>query len=205
MALLPVNLKGVQPSTFELLPPGDYLLHIEAAEPVALKSGEGYRLSVKCRVMMGPGQVTDYVNRVVFASYNLDEKNRGFLANLVKAVELESFVDQNGGQIDGDWLINRDFHARLSVKNGFQQVGQERSIHDNGHSQPAQASSVPQQAPMMQPQMAAPPMFNQQAPTPPVQSFTPPMQQSYGPPPTQAAPPSGFQIPAPPPPPGQHR
>lgn len=221
MPILPVNLNGVQPNSRENLPPGEYILQVDGASIETNKDGVTQRLSVKNKVVIGPGQATEHVGKTVFSSYNLDPKNAGFLMRFVIACELQNIVAQNGGAIDSDWFTGRQYYAKLSVKNDYQNVGNERSLA----AAPTGPAGVPQAPPagmqqpgMMQPQgFMQPPPVNapQMAPQmqggyPPQgqQQYQPPMQQQWQQPqqPQQPqAPQQGFGMMAPPPPPGTVR
>ena len=216
MAFLPVNLAGVNPAAgFENLPPGQYLLEVESAEVKTNKDGKTQRLAITNKVVMGPGAESKYVGRKVFNNYNLTDQGKPFLARFAKAVGIDGLIAQNGGNIDSDWAIGKQFYAKISIKNDNNNVGNEQSIAEVQAKQ-----SVPQSAaipagmmrPAAAPQTIAQPQYAQPVsqyvstavpqyaqPTLQMVPGMQPMPQQYAQPVAQQQ----FQMPAPPPPPAK--
>jgi len=219
MARLNINLSGIKPAEdFEAYPSGDYVLQIAKADATPTNDGSSQYLKMTCSIICGPGASTDLQGKTMFHNKPLSEKAAPFLKKLFNACGItEDMINANGGAPDTDWLINRQFVARVSQKdyNGkmVNNVDQEKPIEAWTHAagnkaapQPSMMTAVP--APIAPPMPAAAqaqqPVYQQ----PVVQQqpgFVPPPQTPFNPGNGQAVaqpvvqqPTMGF--PAPPPP-----
>jgi hypothetical protein len=219
MAFLPVNLLNVQPAVGFDYPVGRYLLNIIGTEIRTNTSGDGQRLVLNLEIVMGPGPGNvQFQGRKTFHSFQLTEKGLPFLKRFFNVCGItEEFINQNGGNVDNEWLHGRQFCA-TSVKNGQYVNWTNEKPAAEWNQQPAPqaaraATAAPQAAPppaLLQPSPQA------QAAPQPMAYVSPTPQPQYAPPPQQMAPaglptpqlpqPQGgipVGIPAPVPPPGR--
>jgi len=199
---LPVNLANVQAATGFDYPAGLYIFKITAVETKPNQDGQGQRLVVSNEIVMGPGPSTQFVGRPLANSYQLSDKGAPFLKRLFLCVGIdEGFIQQQGGNCDDQWLLNRQYVASV-VKNGnYTNISNERPMSEwNVAPQGGKTAQAAPGAPAPQPALLQPTQMMPQAQGMPMgqgQPGLPPTQL----PPAMAAPqiPAGFAAPAPPP------
>jgi hypothetical protein len=201
MAYLPVNVAGVAPATSLTYPPGDYLLRVKEAIVEPTKDGKSYKMTIKSLIEAGPNASVEYNGKPVTHWASLSDKARPFLVRLFVACGIGlDFIAQNQGNLDNDWLVGRQYVAKLSIKDDNQNVGNYRVAEEWKHSgtsnaqNPAGAPGTPgvqmpqsgimQSLPSTQPPQQAYAAAPQQAFTqPPQQQFqqqqVPPQQQQF--------------------------
>ena len=119
--------------------PGDYVLAVDEAKEESYtnsKTGEqGSRLSLACKIQSGPGLMTSDNGKTIYHTLFLtggDDKamrnNMGQLRVFLEAVGLIDHVQANGGQIDADWFVGRQFACHIVIKKDFPRVSDERPV-----------------------------------------------------------------------------
>jgi hypothetical protein len=218
MAFLPVNVAGVAPASNLTYPPGDYLLRVKEAIVEPTKDGKAYKMTIKSLIEAGPNASVEFNGKPVTHWASLSDKARPFLVRLFVACGITlDFIAQNQGNLDNDWLVGRQYVAKLSIKDDNQNVGNYRAVQEWQHTGTQQAqnpagapgapgvqmpqSGIMQGLPQMQQQAYAPPQQPNQVVQPPPQgqfnAQQPPqggmLAQQAALPPQQMAPQQGFQ------------
>ena len=179
MTFLPINLLNVQAAAGYDYPLGSYLFEVESYEVRTNTDGEGQRLLITNKILMGPGAGNNqYTGRKMSSSYQISEKGAPFMKKffIVCGVS-EEFINQNGGQVDPEWLLGRTYCATVGKKNNFLNIGNEKPATEWANVPPAQKTAAPAGA-------AAPSLLQPNAPqmgTPPV-TYAQPQQQQFAPP-----------------------
>ena len=198
---LPINLANVAPAEGFDYPPGTYLFKVHKVETKTNKDGESQRLVVTSEIVAGPGPSTQFATRKMMNSYQLTEQGAPFLKRfLVSCGITDEFIASQGGNVDADWILGRNFVAKV-IKNGqYTNMGNERPAEEwnsivaqeaagNGTgqkaapapslltptTQPPPAAQPPQQ--FVQPQQFAQPQMQQPQMQQPQQFAQPQMQQ----------------------------
>jgi hypothetical protein len=186
--MIPVNMQGSLPATRFVPPAGEYYLEVASCEIATNKDGQGQRLSVKNRILMGPGTSTEFQGKFVYSSYNLDHKQRDYLHTFLVACGLWTLVEQNQGAVDSDWFTGKQYKCRIRInKDGYPNVSDEisptatapntqsmpQTAAQPGFLQPITPMPQMQQYQQQAPQQMSPQQF-QQAPQ---QYAAPPQQQ----------------------------
>lgn len=229
MPLLSVNLGGVSAAQDFSYPDGDYRLKVAKVEELTTQDGQGTRTRVICDIILGPGASADLQGKPIYHSFANTQKSLPFMRRFCDACGIGPMIDANGGRIDTDWLVGREFVARVSKRKQqdgreFVNIDRERPIEawtygagvaggqppqqmapQPGMLQPMPQPQVPQQAQFQQPApMPAPqaqPQQQYQQPQQPQQQYQQPQQQYQQPPmqPAPAAQPGALPMPMAPP------
>ena len=223
MAMIPVNMQGSKPAERFVPPAGEYYLEVVSCESATNKDGQGQRLSIKNRILMGPGTSTEFQGKMIYSSYNMDAKNRDYLRTFIDACGIWAIVEQNGGNVDSDWFIGKQYYCRVRInKDGYPNVSDERHpqsaaphtqtmpqtaaqpgfLHPVAPMPQMQAGAPMQQFQQPQPQLPQQPQFQQPQPQPQFQQGFPLPQQGGNGQSMPNVPPPPQQFQAPPPPPG---
>lgn len=181
---LPVNLQNVAPAEGFDYPPGTYLFKVHSVESKTNRDGETQRLVIMNEIVAGPGPSTQFSNRKMPNSYQLTEQGAPFLKRFLIACGLtDEFIASQGGNVDAEWLIGRQFVAKVAKNGQYTNMTNERPAEEwnaivatetagvNGGAKAAPAPSLLQ--PTNQPPPAAQPPQMQQ----PQQFAQPQMQQ----------------------------
>jgi len=169
--IIPINLANVPVATGFDYPPGKYIMKIKGSKVAANSDGQSHRLVVTSEILMGPGPSEQFKGRPMSNSYQMTDKGAPFLKRLYVAVGItEEYIAQNGGQVDTDWLVGREYKCDIIKKDNYSNITNEAPL-DSAPATAAAPAMAPQPS-LLQPTNAQPPMMGS-AP-PPVQGFSAP-------------------------------
>lgn len=165
--LIPINLAGVQAATGFDYPPGRYIFEITGAKFATNSDGQGQRLVVNNKIIMGPGQSTQFAERPLANSYQMTEKGAPFLKRLLVSIGFdEAYI--SSGQVDTDHMIGRQYGASVVRQNNYTNIQNEFPTSEwNDGAAPTAAAAAPAPQPaLLQPTAAAPAVVPAPAPAP---------------------------------------
>lgn len=121
MGFLPINVAGVAPAEDFVYPAGEYILQVDpqGVKVQPTKDGQGFRMVVKSKIVMGPNASLDLQGKPFTHSFPLTENSRMFVVQFAHACGLEAQIAQNGGNIAEEWFPGRQYVAFVSQKDGY--------------------------------------------------------------------------------------
>lgn len=194
MGVMPFNFMEVEVATGFDYPEGDYIFEIEKTEERVNQDGQQKRLLIGNKIVMGPWASEEYKDRKLSNSYQFTANGAKFIKRLLHACGFtDDVIRQQGGQMDHQWLIGKQYVASVFKNGQYTNIGNERPITEWDPSKAPTATTtagVPVSAPppsIMRPvqtqaPVAAPPTV---APPAVAAPAAPPVQQ----PPVMGAPP----------------